>query len=64
MGAAAQGFLSNKWQLVQQQHFHKPGSKWSSKQVIAALIKKLWDISWNLWNHRNRWIEAGEAKTT
>eukprot|EP00957_Ditylum_brightwellii_P060447 4590094-Ditylum_brightwellii.AAC.1 len=50
-GAAALEFLSNKWQLVQQQHFHKTGSKWSSKRVIAALIRKLW-------------IEAGEAKTT
>ena len=63
-GAAALGFLSNKWQLVQQQHFHKTGSNQSSKQVIAVLIRKLWDISWDLWNHRNRWIEAGKAKMT
>eukprot|EP00957_Ditylum_brightwellii_P014776 1114341-Ditylum_brightwellii.AAC.1 len=43
----------NKWQLVQQQHFHKSGSKRSSKQVIAVLIRKLWDVSWALWNCRN-----------
>lgn len=29
------------------------GSKWSGKRWVVAVIKKMWDISWDLWEHKN-----------
>jgi len=31
----------------------------SSLQWTAALIQKLWDISWNMWDHWNKELHSG-----
>jgi len=38
---------------IQQQHYLFLSSRCSSKWWLNYLIKKLWDIAWDLWNHRN-----------
>eukprot|EP00957_Ditylum_brightwellii_P103107 7858144-Ditylum_brightwellii.AAC.2 len=62
--AAALGFLSSKWQKVQQLHLEWKKSRRSSSWFVAALIKKLWDVSWDLWQHRNEAIKQGRAEIT
>eukprot|EP00957_Ditylum_brightwellii_P062429 4737801-Ditylum_brightwellii.AAC.1 len=41
----ALGFLSSKWQKVQQLHLEQKKSQRSSYWFVAVLIKKMWDVS-------------------
>jgi hypothetical protein len=41
------------WSNIQQQHFKSIGSMRSGKRWLQALIQKLWDVSWDLWQYRN-----------
>eukprot|EP00957_Ditylum_brightwellii_P028461 2149070-Ditylum_brightwellii.AAC.1 len=38
------------------------GSRQSGHQFIAALIQKLWDMSWDFWQHRNHHMACGEGE--
>jgi hypothetical protein len=52
------------WQEVQQHYFtfiksHKTGKRW-----LSALICKLWQVAWDMWEHRNSILhdkEVGQA---
>ena len=51
--AAFTGCWSTGWAQAQAQHYRTIGSKQSGKRWLAALIKKLWQVAWDLWEHRN-----------
>lgn len=47
------GWLAIEWESCQQAyltfiHSRKPGKRW-----VTQIIKKLWNIAWDLWEHRN-----------
>jgi hypothetical protein len=48
-----EGRLHTQWRLVQEQYFHLLAIRRSGKRWSGAIIKKLWDIAWDLWEHRN-----------
>jgi hypothetical protein len=41
------------WQATQQIYFARIGSSRSPKRWTIALIQKLWEVAWNMWEHRN-----------
>ncbi len=48
-----EGWISVSWKKAQQScysliHSHHTGYRW-----ITSLIKKLWNVAWNLWEHCN-----------
>ena len=47
------GFVSKKWGIAQQYHFRELGFRRTGKSWLTALIKKLWNVSWDMWEHRN-----------
>ncbi len=47
------GKVSVRWQHVQQQYFEWLKRRKTGKAWVTALIKKVWEISWDLWDHRN-----------
>ena len=47
------GFWSKKWQVIQSRYYARIGSRRTGERWLASLIIKLWDISWDLWQHRN-----------
>lgn len=47
------GWLSQSWADIQQEHYTNCRSRCTGKRWLIAVIKKLWDVSWNLWSHRN-----------
>ena len=51
--AAVQGRWSNDWIAVQQAYLDFIESKLSGKRWLIELIKKTWDIAWDLWEDRN-----------
>jgi hypothetical protein len=49
-----EGWLSREWTNAQQAYYHVTKSRQTGKCWTIALIKKLWEIAWDLWEHRNR----------
>ena len=47
------GFHSSKWQPIQQCFYSAIGSPHSDKQWASILICKLWDIAWDMWQHKH-----------
>jgi hypothetical protein len=51
--AALEGRWSMLWIDIQQRHFTQIKKRRSGKRWLTAIIKRMWDISWDLWQHRN-----------
>ena len=47
------GFISTAWIDAQDCHLKHINSKKTGKRWLAALIKKLWMVSWDMWRFRN-----------
>eukprot|EP00957_Ditylum_brightwellii_P023001 1735973-Ditylum_brightwellii.AAC.1 len=58
---ALKGILTKKWAEIQHQYFLCLSLRRTGKRFISALIKKLWDTSWDFWQHRNNHLACGEA---
>jgi hypothetical protein len=54
------GFWSNHWESIQQAHLILLNSKVSLKRWSTSIIIKLWDVAWDLWDHRNTYIHHQE----
>jgi hypothetical protein len=48
-----EGIPSKYWQETQQLYFSRIGSARSPRRWTIAMIQKLWDVAWNMWEHRN-----------
>ncbi len=48
-----EGWISIKWTEAQQRYYNLIKSYRMVKRWTTALIKKLWEIAWDLWEHRN-----------
>ena len=47
------GRLSIKWMDAQQKYLESIGKRTTGKRWTIAIITKLWDIAWDMWQHRN-----------
>jgi hypothetical protein len=45
---------SNKWAGVQEAHFIWFGLRNARKCWTTSLVVKLWEIAWDVWDHRNQ----------
>jgi hypothetical protein len=50
------GRLSAKWMDAQQKHLESIGKRTTGKRWTVAIVSKLWDIAWDMWQHRNHVI--------
>jgi hypothetical protein len=55
-----EGRPSLGWIEVQQQYYEWIGSRRSGLRWLAALIQKLWDTAWDMWDNRNRVLHEQE----
>jgi hypothetical protein len=53
-----EGFLIQEWREAMVKQLHKIGSSRSPKRWMSALIRRLWQIAWDLWEHRNGYLHA------
>jgi len=51
-----EGFLAKEWVETQQAYYRWVGSRKTGKRWAVAIVKKLWDIAWDLWEHRNGYV--------
>ena len=47
------GCIHVSWSKYFEEILHKNGSKLTPRRWTTALIKKLWDVSWSMWDQRN-----------
>jgi hypothetical protein len=48
-----EGGLAFDWQFAQQHYFKSLKSMKSGRRWVSALIRKLWTVAWDQWQHRN-----------
>jgi hypothetical protein len=48
-----EGGLLKEWASKQQDYYDWLDKKNTGKRWTTTLIKKLWEISWDMWEHRN-----------
>jgi hypothetical protein len=51
-----EGFLLKDWYITLNQHLSRTHSRKSPRRWLSALIRKLWLIAWDLWEHRNGFL--------
>jgi hypothetical protein len=49
-----EGCIVVEWAGVQEAHFLWFGRRNTGKRWATSLVVKLWDIAWDLWDHRNQ----------
>ena len=59
--AFGEGFISTMWEPLQERHINATGSKIHAGRWTKELIKKIWMVSWDMWEHRNGWIHNEAA---
>ena len=55
------GCISNQWAEGQDQHCKWLKSSDSGKKWLVALIVKVWEVSWDMWDNRNDAKHNGET---
>jgi hypothetical protein len=45
--------IHKEWEIKQSNYYKLTNSRRSCKRWTIALITKLWDVAWDLWEHRN-----------
>ena len=50
------------WKELQEAHYKRTGSQRSGKQWLAKIIRRIWDISWAMWNKRNKFLHDKNSK--
>ena len=58
--AVLEGCLTREWRGAQQRYKDFIKSRRSSLRWATALVKKLWDIAWDMWDHRNQVLHHKE----
>jgi hypothetical protein len=48
------------WSLLQDRYLQKINSRRSGLRWLIALIQKLWDIAWDMWDNRNKVLHDTE----
>jgi hypothetical protein len=51
--------LSVGWSEVQHRYYEFLDSRRTGLRWLTALIQKLWDVAWDMWDHRNRALQPG-----
>lgn len=59
-----EGALVTHWQEAQASYLTRIGSRRTSLRWISALIRKLWDVAWDQWDHRNHVLHETENVVT
>jgi len=55
------GWLTQGWCNHQEKIWKHAKSRKSSLRWTSALIQKLWDVLWDMWDHRNKELFAGTS---
>ncbi len=52
------GWISPQWTLKQQEYYEVTKYRRTGYQWATALLQKLWNTAWDLWEHRTSCLKA------
>jgi hypothetical protein len=55
-----EGCIAKDWEQAQDAYYKWCRSRKSARRWTTALIQKLWNVAWDLWEHRNGIVHAAE----
>jgi len=62
--AGWQSFLEGRivleWEAVQSRYYAWLGNRRTGKRWVSMLIRKVWEIAWDQWDHRNDFVHVRE----
>jgi len=58
------GWLSKEWREHQERIWKQSRSRKSSKRWTTELIKKLWNVAWDMWEQRNEALHNSASNRT
>ena len=53
-GSMLEGLVTKRWSEVQQRFYEWIGVRRTGKRWLTSVIQKLWDVAWDMWDHRNK----------
>jgi hypothetical protein len=59
--AAFEGCWATEWADVQEQYFRWDDKRNSGKRWLTAIIRKLWETAWDLWDERNHYLHRADT---
>jgi hypothetical protein len=48
-----EGWIHKEWEATQERYYREKNFRRSRKRWTIALITKMWDVAWDLWEYRN-----------
>jgi hypothetical protein len=62
--AFLEGALLRDWAAKQQEYYEWIQRKYTGKRWVTTLIKLLWELSWTMWDHRNKELHNPASPAT
>ena len=59
-----EGCIATEWTKIQEAYYKRIGSRKSGRRWTIELIKKLFNVAWDLWDHRNDVNNAKKNQAT
>ena len=59
--AFVEGLLTHGWERIQNEYIQSRESKRNAGRWVRELIKKLWNVSWDMWDSRNGEVHKNKA---
>jgi hypothetical protein len=59
-----EGWQDSSWEETQQNYYSFLKSWHTGRRWAVSLIKKLWTVAWDLWEHRNRILHQKDSATS
>lgn len=61
--AFIKGVLCSQWAAIQQRYYEWIDSKKTGLRWVSSLIKRFWDIAWDMWQHRMKIADDPDSAT-
>jgi hypothetical protein len=59
-----EGWLHNEWELLQEKYYKEINSRRSAKRWTIAVITRMWEIVWDIWEYRNEVLHKEKNYST
>jgi hypothetical protein len=59
-----EGWVVKSWGILQQQYYGVIRSRRTGRRWLVAILQKLWNTAWDLWEHRNGTLHDKENLVT
>ena len=59
-GNLLEGWISSEWAIAQQTYYDSIHSRRSGTRWASSLLRRIWMISWEMWDHRNTVLHQQE----